>query len=233
MSRSHRSAGQNIRELATKRKIKAIQSFASAALVIVVPFFLIQIFGDLLEQLASISPSQTPSSLNLPPILYLMLAMTTAGLVFNGTTLWQQAKRAEQGAQGEEDVAETLSILVQSGWQIEYGMRLGNRLGDADIVCLSPQGKAYVVDVKSHRGTVVTDQQRLYRLVGPKKYPFEKDFLQQVMKQAFQVKQQKALKFVTPVIAFSDAKVSVPSGKIRHVYVVQKAGLAKLLTSLG
>jgi hypothetical protein len=227
-----RRAGQNIRELAVKRKVKAIMAFASAALVLVLPFALTKLFEDLL-QLSRISDSPSQSTLDLPPAPYLLCVIAAAGLVFNGTVLWKRAKRADQGAKGEEDVATTLTPLASEGWQIEYGMRLGNRLGDADIVCISPQGKAYVIDVKSHRGTVINEQQQLYRRIGQKKYPFEKDFLKQAMKQALQVKKQKGLKFVTPIVAFSEAQVSVPSGKIQHVYVVQKTRLVVLLKGLG
>ena len=67
--------------------------------------------------------------------------------------------------------------------------------------------------------------------MGKNRYSFEKNFLAQVMKQAFQIKQQKNLDFVTPIIVFSQARVSV-SGKLKGVYVVEKARLITLLISL-
>ena len=140
---------------------------------------------------------------------------------------------ADQGAKGEEDTAEEIFQLEQEGWQIEYGMRLSNKLGDVDIVCVSPQNKAYVIDVKSHRGEVTTDGKQLYRRMGKTTYPFEKNFLNQAMKQALQVKEQKGLGFVTPIVAFSNAKVLVPPGKLQKVYVVEKSRLVSLLKSLG
>ena len=53
------------------------------------------------------------------------------------------------------------------------------------------------------------------------------------MKQALQVKKQKNLNFVTPIIAFSNAKVSVSLEQLQNVYVVEKARLIQLLKSLG
>jgi hypothetical protein len=146
---------------------------------------------------------------------------------------WKRAGHAAQGAQGEEETSRELLQLEYEGWEIEYGMRLGNGLGDADIVCISPQDKAYVIDVKSHKGEVIVDGEQLYRRMGKINYPFEKDFIGQTMKQALQVRSQQGLTFVTPILAFSKAKVSVPSNKLRKVYVVEKSRLVSLLRSLG
>jgi hypothetical protein len=151
----------------------------------------------------------------------------------NGVFLWKRANHADQGAKGEEDTAQALFQLEQEGWKVEYGMRLGRGLGDADIVCISPQNKAYVIDVKSHKGEVTTDGKQLYRRMGKTTYPFEKNFLNQAMKQALQVKEQKNLNFVTPVVTFSDAKVLVPSNRLQKVYVIDKLRLVSLLKSLG
>ena len=69
--------------------------------------------------------------------------------------------------------------------------------------------------------------------MGKKQYPFEKDFLAQVTKQALQVKKKTGKDFVTPVIAFSDARVVISSSKVKHVYVAEKSRLVSLLRSLG
>lgn len=233
MSQVSRRAGQNVRQLALKRRVKAVTSFASAGFVICFPFFLSKIFENLLKQLSSLHSSQPPPSLNLPPAFYALFLILAVGLAFNGAFLWKRAKHADQGAKGEEDIAQAIARLAQEGWKIEYGMRLGNRLGDADIVCISPQNKAYVIDVKSHRGEVTTDGKQLYRRLGKTTYPFEKNFLAQATKQAVQVKKQQGLPFVTPIVAFSDARVVVPAGKIQKVYVVEKSRLVSLLQSLG
>lgn len=233
MPKSSRRAGQNIRELAMKRRIRAILSFASAGIVVLTPLVLFRAFEDLLKQISALNPSQSQISPNLPPIFYVFIVVVALSFVANGVFLWKRANRADQGAKGEEDTAQEMFQLEQEGWNIEYGMCLGNRLGDADIVCISPQNKAYVIDVKSHRGEVKTDGKILYRQMGKQTYPFEKNFLAQAMKQALQVKKQKNFGFVTPIVAFSNAKVSVRSGKLQKVYVVAKSRLVPLLKSLG
>jgi hypothetical protein len=233
MSRANRRAGQNIRELALKRRIKAIACFASAGLTLFFPFWLIKTFESFLQQISSLNSAQSPTSLNMPPIFYGFFVVTSIGLVANGVLLWKRANRADQGAKGEEDTAQAILQLEEEGWKIEYGMRFSGSLGDADIVCVSPQNRIFVIDVKSHRGDITTDGTYLYKRLGKKTYPFEKDFLSQSKKQAMQVKKQKKLNhFVTPIIAFSRAKISIPSGKVQNVYVVEKCRLVSLLKSL-
>jgi hypothetical protein len=194
----------------------------------------VKIFDDFLKKISSLNSSQTPSStLHLPIAFYAFFIFVALGLIINGIYLWKRANHADQGAKGEEDIAQLMTQLKQEKWQIEYGMRLGNGLGDADIICISPRGKAYVIDVKSHRGEVTTDGTQLYKQIGKSTYPFEKNFLQQAMKQALQVKKQKNLNFVTPIVAFSNAQVSLPAEKLQNVYVVEKEKLIPLLKSLG
>jgi hypothetical protein len=233
MVKTSRKAGQNIRELALKRRIKAITCFGSAGVIIFMPFFANWILEKFVKPISSVNSSQSQSVSNFPLTFYLLFLIMALGLIANGVFWWKRAGHASQGAKGEEETAQALFQLKQEGWQIEYGMRLGNRLGDADIVCTSPSSKSYVIDVKSHKGEVTTDGEQLYRRIGKTTYPFEKDFLSQSMKQALQVKKQKKLSFVTPIVTFSDAKVLVPSGKVQKVYVVEKSRLVSLLKSLG
>ncbi len=233
MSKNDRQAGQNIRELALKRRLKAIISFTSAGFVIFIPTLLIRVFQNFLTQLSTLSSSHNQPTFNLPFAVHALFLFAAVGLTANGVYFWKRANHADQGAKGEEVVALEMSRLVQEGWQVEYGMKLGNRLGDADIICISPRNRAYVIDVKSHRGEVIADGDRLCRRMGKSTYPFEKDFLVQVVKQALQVKQQKSVSFVTPILVFSDAHVSLPNGKLRNVYVVERTRLVALLKSLG
>jgi hypothetical protein len=234
MAKSKRRAGQNIRNLAARRRVKAINYFLGAGVVLSVPFLLAKLGEIALKPLTSLNLAQAKSvSFSFPVIYYAAFFFVALGLSANGMYLWKRANHADQGAKGEEDTAHEMSQLEQEGWQVEYGMRLGNGLGDADIVCISPRNKAYVIDVKSHRGEVITDGKQLQRQMGTETYTFEKNFLAQAMKQALQVKKQKSLSFVTPIVAFSDAKVLVPSGKLQKVYVVSKSKLIPLLKSLG
>jgi len=229
MPKSSHRAGQNIRELARQRRVKAIAAFVSAGGVVVFPILLIRAIEIFLKQISALQLIPVNALLG----LYLLIAIAALGFVMQGVFLWKRANRADQGARGEEVVAAEMTQLEREGWQIEYNLRLGGSLGDADIVCISPQKKAYVIDVKSHRGDITTDGQQLYRQMGKTTYSFEKNFLEQALKQALQVKKQKNLSFVTPIVAFSNARVAIASGKLQKVYVVEKARLVLLLKSLG
>ena len=233
MTKLGRKGGQNIRELAFRRRLKAVSSFVTAGSIIVLPLVLAKPLDRLLRTILSGNPSQAQSTLNFLPVFYIFLVLMALGLIANGTYLWKRANHADQGAKGEEDIAQALLPLESQGWQLEYGMRLGNGVGDLDVFCVSPNGKAFAIEVKSHRGEVITDGQELFRRMGNKKYPFEKNFIAQAMKQALKIKQHKNLDFVTPILAFSTARVSIQGDKFKNVYIVEKAKLVSLLKSLG
>ena len=232
MPKLRRKGGQNIRELALRRRVKAVGSFIAAGFIVVIPFLLAKTFDKFFKQISSANPAQSQITLNFLPIFYIFFVLMSLGLIANGSFLWKRANHADQGAKGEEDIAQALSILESQGWQLEYGMRLGNGVGDLDVFCVSPNGKAFAIEVKSHRGEVITEGQELLRRMGNKKYPFEKNFIAQAMKQALKIKQQKDLPFVTPILAFSTARVSIQGDKFKNVYIVEKAKLVSLLKSL-
>ncbi|MEO0394906.1 MAG: nuclease-related domain-containing protein [Cyanobacteria bacterium P01_A01_bin.137] len=232
MPKSKGRAGRNIRLLAFSRRYKAVYAFVGAGFVVYMPFALAKLIEGFRSLFVDSNPDLAESPA-MPVVIYGVAIALAIYLVINGVRLWKGANRADQGAKGEEDVANELRGLAASGWQIEYGQRLGKGLGDIDIICSSPSCKTYAIDVKSHRCSVVTDGKKLYRRMGKQQYPFEKDFLSQVMKQALQVKKKKGAKFVTPIVVFSNARVAIPSNKVKHVYVVEKSRLAALLQSLG
>ena len=232
MPKSRRKAGRNIRELAINRRIEAITSFGFAGILLCSPLF-VKALENYIKQIPSLSLAQTQFSLHFSPTIYLVVVVFALLAIANGAFLWKRANHADQGAKGEEETAQEISQLEKDGWQVEFNLQLGNRLGDVDIICISPNKKAYTIDVKSHGGEVVADGQQLYRRWGKKNSPFEKNFLEQAMKQALQVKKQKNLSFVTPIVAFSKAKVSIPANKVQKVYVVEKSKLVAFLKSLG
>lgn len=224
------SAGRNIRALALKRRLSAIQCFASAALIAALPFLMLGLMQPFLKPLLKLNPSLQP--LQFPGYMYGLFFLMAALPMISGISFWQDANRADQGAKGEEDIADLLKPLEQEGWQFEYGIWLPKGLGDVDIVCLSPQSNVYVIDVKSHQGDVYCDHDQLSRRFGNTTYRFEKDFLHLVMQQALAVKRLKQVAFVTPILAFSRARIKLSDNKVRGVYVVDKARLLPLLRSL-
>jgi Nuclease-related domain len=211
--------GQNIRAMALQRRLKAVSLFIAAGLALGFPFLL-----RLLLQLVLTTP------LTLPVWFYLVGLVVAIPAVMQGQYFWKRANQADQGAAGEEAIAAVLTPLQRQGWQIEYGVR-DRSVGDIDVFLVSPQGNAYTIDVKSHRGRVVSDGKQLYRQYGSRRHGFEKDFLSQAKRQATAIKRLRQLDDVTAMIAFSDAQVEV-RGAIADVYVVSKQELLNRLRSL-
>ncbi|MEB3225941.1 MAG: nuclease-related domain-containing protein [Synechococcus sp.] len=217
---SPKTAGHNVRRLAFRRRFQAWRAFLAAAGLPVLVVFMFPVLAIGLGFIAAI-------------VIVAIAAFGTLGFIFRGVDLWQSANRAVQGAKAEEKVAELLQELEPAGWVFEYGMRLEEGLGDADVICTSPQKKTYVIDVKSHKGTVIFQDHRLHRRLGRTIYPFKKDFLQIVMKQALQVREKKALDFVTPILVFTRAQLAVSHKKIRGVYIIGQGDLVEKLQELG
>ena len=225
-------AGQNIHNLALRRRVNATLAFISAGFIGVFPFLIVGIFSDFLKWLPT-APGVKPTTISMPPLFYIAFIVIAAMSAGQGFYLLKRAKHADQGAKGEEEIAQVLKPLEEQGWELRYGTKLKG-LGDVDVICTSPTKKVFVIDVKSHNGEIILTQdgKGLCRRMGQSVYGFEKDFVQQTMKQALQVKKQMNVKFVTPIVAFSRARVAIPSGKVNSVYVVDKANLLSLLKSL-
>lgn len=220
MIASSGKAGQNVRRLAFRRRWQSLRAFLAALGLPVIVVFMFPVLAIGLGFIAAI-------------VIVAIAAFGTLGFIFRGIDLWQSANRADQGARAEENIADILDELAAEGWTFEYGLRLEDGLGDADVVCLSPHNKAYVIDVKSHRGTVIFQDHRLCRRMGRTIHAFKKDFLQIVMRQALQVREKKNLGFVTPLLVFTRAQMAVSHKKIRGVYVVGQSELIHKLKTLG
>jgi hypothetical protein len=215
-------AGRNVRLMALYRRVKAIGLIGGAVVLVMIPFGA-RAFLQSLPSLATVA---------IPAWSYVACFAFAGLLVMQALYLWKRAKHADQGAKGEEDIAEILTPLQKQGWKIEYGIS-DRQVGDVDVFLLSPKGEAYTIDVKSHRGYVYSRGEQLYRKRGNSSEAFEKDFLRQAKRQAVAMKQQKRLSFVTPMIAFSAANVEVGENPIAGVYVLDKKKLLGCLRSLG
>jgi Holliday junction resolvase-like predicted endonuclease len=199
-----------------------VQYWIAAGLVVGLPPLLIKILMSVLKQAVPV-----------PTNLTLFLLLIALVLTLSGIEQWKGVKRAEQGAKGEEDVAESLSGLISQGWTIEYGTQV-KQWGDVDIVCISPKNRVYAIDVKSHSGTVLLEDGHLKRRIRTQISSFEKDFLKAVKGQASEIQKQKRCRFVTPILVFSRAKVMITAHQqIQGVYIVAKLQLVSLLQKLG
>jgi len=233
-------AGRNIRKLAFKRRVKSILLVILIILIIIFPLFLVQVLQDFLEYFYDITPSKNAPLKNLP-VSFIILYSSFVGitieafeLIDKATKAWKDANLADQGAKGEEDVAQEILQLVREGWQVEFNIPLGNNSGDGDIFCTSPQNKGYLIDVKSYRGEIRIDSENfLYRQMGNSIYPFDNDLTRKLVVQAVRLREQRNLRFVQAVLVFSDAKVLIPSNKqIGRLYAVEKDKLVSLLKSI-
>ncbi|MGB3493799.1 MAG: nuclease-related domain-containing protein [Elainellaceae cyanobacterium] len=223
MARARRRAGHNVRSMAMRRRRKAIKIFVSTGLLFL-PLIVVIVISAVSSQL-SISLS-----------LYLLLlgfpVIVGFSWVPKGLYLWRRANQADQGAAGEEAIEALLDPLKREGWKIAYGIR-HRAVGDVDVFLISPIGKAFTIDVKSHRGYISTDGKRLYRMRGGHRRSFEKDFIAQAKRQAIAIQTDRKLTFVTPAIVFSSAKARIHSNPINKVYVLDKNNVLAELKRLG
>jgi len=216
--------GENPRKLALLRRQRAVGAFLIAGMIATAPWGV----QWCLSSLVNFPTPGTGPVITLPGVLYLV-CLAAAGLpLFAGWELIQKARRAEQGAQAEEEIAQVLQQLPP-GWQVEYGLSVPG-VGDIDVTLRSPENRWYVLEVKSHAGIVEVQGNRLLRRLGDRIFPFEKDFLKQVWSQVDALKQLRRLTYVTPVLVFTRARVAGGSQKVRGVIVAQQQELLALLS---
>lgn len=206
-------AGQNVRTLARKRRLYAWGFFIGAIVLVMVPVIA-------LLALSSSVPGW------LYPVPWL-LGLLAAG---KGRYYWQRANHADQGAKAEEDVAVLLTPLTQKGWRVEFGIR-DRQVGDIDVFLVSPQGRPYTIDVKSHRGRVYWTGEALMRQRGQTHAPFEKNFLKQANRQAMVMKTRYGFPYVTAMIVFTHAYLDLPPNPIAGVYILSPKDLLDCLQS--
>ena len=159
---------------------------------------------------------------------------TLVGAIASGKKEAQSAKNAHQGATAEEDIFTLVeSELVPLGWQFRYNEKLAANW-DIDIVALSPTGKTYIIDVKSHKGTKLVTGDGLYKTYRNKILEFEKDILKGVKAQAATLKKQADLQWVTPLICFTEGWIDyeMDGMKTKGVMVVSKRQLVATLRAL-
>lgn len=208
-------AGKNIRRLAWKRKIRAIKMFAASGALFFVPAFIYSVL----------------SFTTISVIFHLFCWILGIFMFINSHKILNSANRADQGAAAEKSTALVLSELERDGWSMEYNIPL-RYWGDADAFLSSPKNNYYVVDTKSNKGTVFFDGTRLMLRYGSKIYPFSKDILSALRGQAVSLKELKGIRFVTPVICFSNAKIDLPTIVIEQVYILGHKSLVRTLKKI-
>ena len=206
-------AGENIRELARERRTEALKHLAFSVYLAIAPLIM-----------------PLPAGLK---TLFLIGCWVGAFVLYQKAQyLLLRANLADQGAEGEETVAQLLKPLECQGWEIEYNIPL-SRWGDADAFLRSPKGNCFVVDTKTNKGGIFYDGAVLMLRYGKQIHEFsnDKNILKAVKGQARAIKEIKQVKFVQPVLCFTQANLSGinQNNMIDGVYVVDTINLLKLL----
>lgn len=164
-------------------------------------------------------------------LVYGGCGLAAYSLLRQGKRFMQRADNALAGARAEGEVAALVHLLVAQGWQVEHNLAL--QWGDADVVLQSPQGYSFVVDVKSHQGSIVLEGDSLKRRLGNQTYEFQEgDLLKKARGQAFEIQNRKQVKWVVPLLCFTQAKVQLKQQPIQGVYITSKQNLVDTLVSL-
>ena len=169
------------------------------------------------------------------PLMKLLPFVLFLGAVVSRRQESQAAQNAHQGATAEETIFTLLeSALVPLGWNFQYNYKLAERW-DIDVVALSPAGNFYIIDVKSHKGTKLVTEDGVYRVWNGQVTPFKKDLLKGVLRQAVTLRNRESLRWVSPIICFTEGWIEYQTDNIvsQKVQVISKRQLTALLLSLG
>jgi Nuclease-related domain len=213
----NKSAGKPLRHRAQQLRSKALRKYIAATAWVLLPLLVCAVASfDTLFLFAAL----------------LISALIALSSIEEGKQLWKSSQNFDRGACGEEKTEQVLESLIQSGWIAEYNLRLP-QVGDIDVWLRSPNGINFILNVKSHSTEVLLDGDVLKRRYYGKLQDFEKDFLAQIAKEVTAIKKAKKLTNVTPVVVFSDAKVSLSNKKkIRGAYVMELGNLVSGLQEL-
>lgn len=141
---------------------------------------------------------------------------------------WNESKRYESGADGEDRVWDVLQTLPQN-WHIERNIRAVG-LGDIDFFVKSPEGRAFTIDAKAHGGKVTESGGILKRVIRGKEKEFEKDLLSQATRQAIYMHNNRHPGFVTAILVFTKAKVTLQDRFVRNVHILELGELKDFLS---
>jgi hypothetical protein len=213
-------AGKRLRRDAQQLRTKALYKYGAATGLVLLPLLVYAVapFAPLFFFVAAA----------------LLIGVLTAPLLIpDANRLWKESKRYYQGACGEEKTEQVLKSLTRSGWIAEYNLRLPQG-GEIDVWLQSPKGSNFILEVKSYPKEVRLEGDVLQRQSYDGKWiDFDKDFLEQIARQATAIKKAKKLTKVTRVVVFSDAKVILRNKKkSRGAYVMELGNLVSRLQEL-
>jgi Nuclease-related domain len=195
---AYQKAGAPIRKLSWKRKFSAAGNLGKSVLVATVVLGFPLVFPQV----------------SFPSLWYGGL-LVSLYYVWQAQQLAKKSKWADKGAEGEEKFAKMLRSLP-SGWTKEFNRNV-YPIGDVDVILTAPNGRCWVIDVKSHQGKIVANGKKIER-VG--QYPLKGDFVSSSLRQAQLVSKMDGVN-VTSVIFFVNAH-SVPNTYVDGVLVTNR-----------
>lgn len=131
----------------------------------------------------------------------------------------KESRRALKGAQMEEKVAEILAKL-DGRFLVIHDVNCAN--GNIDHLVLNRNGQVFMIETKSHNGTVEAKDNKVY-ING---HQPEKDFIQQCLRNSYWLREQIEVvtgekPWVTPVLVFANAFVTCRK-PIKGVMILNK-----------
>lgn len=165
----------------------------------------------------------------LPVGMYLFCAVLAVWFIRKGFYWEKRIKQAQQGGEAEDKIGKLLEQLP--GWRIEHGLYF-EKIGDVDFVVTSPDGRSFVIDVKSHKGMVSNASGKLSIVTDLRAFNvFDTQFLDKIKRQVELVALFRGTRCIEPVLVFTQAKVHNSCCVIDGVTVVEATALLDLLTS--
>ncbi len=174
---------------------------AVAFLLIVIPFTFIYLL-----------------KIKLPLFFYFILFAIARVIYIIAKAYNNLSLRASQGLEAEELVREQL-IKLPAPWKFEANVKL-KQLGDLDFFVTSPNNHNFAIEVKSHYGVIVSNQNTLKRKVKGQIQEFEKDFLVQTKLESNAMETLTNQSGIIPVLVFTNASLELDSAKINDVYIL-------------
>jgi hypothetical protein len=216
MPQTYRNAAKSTRDMAAGRRKQLLNMglLAIGAIVII---------GILLQNSAALQISGGG-------ILVLLVAMRLISDLFDNYSRKKEKtiRRADRGADAEEAVGELLEQLDDRFVVIHD---VDSAYGNIDHVVISQPGGIFLLETKSHRGTVtMTEDEILVNNRTP-----EKDFVAQALQNSYWLREEighllSIQPWITPIVVFTNAFVKF-GRPIKGVRVVNRKYLLETLQS--
>lgn len=214
MPKTHNTAATSTRQMAADRR-RSLRLWGIFAIVAIIVIFIIM---------------NNPQKFGVGGIGFLVLLFGIRLIpdLFDSYARKQHKKirRADRGADAEEKIGDMLEEL---GEDFEVIHDIESAYGNIDHLVISRQGGIFMVETKSHRGTITTTESEIL-LNG---HAPEKDFVAQSLRNSYWVRDEAERiigqkPWVTAVVVFTNAFVKA-GRPVKGVRVTNKKYLLNLL----